>query len=127
MDLSRSVIPACAFCREEKSAHVPRFMPLTALALALLAGGCKPKSDEAPPVAETAAVSESAPAVEADLSPLLAELTQAVRKYGFEKQKVPASLEELVAAGYLSAKPAAPAGKKFSIDLKTMQVVVVSN
>jgi membrane-bound lytic murein transglycosylase B len=102
-------------------------MPLTALALALLAGGCKPKSNEAPPVAETPAVSESAPAVEADLSPLLAELTQAVRKYGFEKQKVPASLEELVAAGYLSAKPAAPAGKKFSIDPKTMQVVVVSN
>jgi Fic family protein len=48
----------------------------------------------------------------------LAELTQAVRKYGMEKQQVPKDLNELVAAGYLTAVPAAPAGKKFAIGKK---------
>ena len=51
----------------------------------------------------------------------LAELTQAVRKYGAEKQRVPKDLNELVAARYLPGIPAAPAGKKYAIN-KQMEV-----
>jgi membrane-bound lytic murein transglycosylase B len=102
--------------------------PISA-ALLLFSAGCGPKPEVAKPAEPETPASETvtAAAAEADLGPLLAELTQTVRKYGFEKQKVPASLDELVAAGYLPAKPVAPAGKKFFIDPKTMQVVVVPN
>jgi hypothetical protein len=53
-------------------------------------------------------------------------LTQAVRKYAAEQQKVPASLEELVAAKYLPAVPEAPAGKRFGID-KKLQVYLADH
>lgn len=96
--------------------------------LCLYAAGCKPRSEEAAPAVPEVSVSEGKGSVaDADLTSLLAEMTQAVRKYGFEKQKVPTSLDELVTAGYLATKPVAPSGKKFTIDPKTMQVVVVSN
>ena len=45
-----------------------------------------------------------------------AELTQVVRKYAAEKQRAPKDFQEIVAAGYLTSMPAAPAGKKFVID-----------
>jgi hypothetical protein len=57
-----------------------------------------------------------------DAAVLLAELTRAVRKYGFERQRVPASLDELVPSGHLPALPVAPVGKRFVIDPKTLQV-----
>lgn len=46
---------------------------------------------------------------------MLAEVTQAVRKYAAEKQRVPTSVQEVVAAGYLRA-PAVPPGKKLVIN-----------
>jgi len=48
----------------------------------------------------------------------LVELTQVVRKYGMEQQRAPKTWEELVAKGYLSQVPQAPAGKKFAITKK---------
>jgi hypothetical protein len=65
---------------------------------------------------------ETAP--EQDLAPVLAELTQNVRKYSAEQRRVPQSLNELVAAGYLKEVPAAPAGKAFFIDTKGLKVGV---
>ena len=62
----------------------------------------------------------------AEMTATLGELTQVVRKYGMEKQKVPKDLQELVAAGYLPQVPSAPAGKKFAIDAK-MQVYLADN
>jgi hypothetical protein len=56
----------------------------------------------------------------------LAELTQAVRKYGVEKRRVPKSLDELVAGGYLNQVPQAPPGKRFEIDQK-LQVQLVND
>ena len=111
----------------------PRFILPVALAL-LVVSGCR-KSDAPTPVADPTATHAEVPAplknatgdpavTEADLSGVLAGLTQAVRKYGFEKQRMPKNLEELVAAGYLSALPTAPAGKKFTIDEKKVQVVL---
>jgi hypothetical protein len=47
---------------------------------------------------------------------IMAELTQAVRKYSAEKQRVPASLDVLVSEGYLNRVPPAPSGKRFAID-----------
>lgn len=56
----------------------------------------------------------------------LAQLTEAVRKYSFENRRLAKTLDEVVAAGYVSAMPAAPAGKKFSIEPRGVQVVLVN-
>ena len=58
-------------------------------------------------------------------SPELAELTQQLRRYSFEKHKLPESLDELVTAGYIKAVPPAPTGKKFAVDAKRAEVIVV--
>jgi hypothetical protein len=73
--------------------------------------GARPPEPATPPAASD----------EARTASLLGELTQAVRKYGVEKRRVPKTLEELVASGYLSQIPQAPAGKKFAIN-KNLQV-----
>lgn len=60
-----------------------------------------------------------------DMTAILAQLTQAVRRYGAEKQRVPASLNEVLGAGYVSGAPQAPPGKKFAIDPKRLEVILV--
>jgi competence protein ComGC len=55
---------------------------------------------------------------------VLAELTQTLRRYSAEKREVPASLDALVSAGYLSQLPQAPAGKSFAIERKDVRVVL---
>ena len=60
----------------------------------------------------------------ADASAQLAQLTQLLRRFGMERRRVPQSLNELVAAGYLAVLPSAPTGKKFIIDGKQMQVTL---
>ena len=98
--------------------------------LALVAGlavaGCgkkpaAPAGQAAAPVPATAAA--TAPP---DTSAALGQWTQALRKYSFEHQRVPASFNELLAAGNPGRLPAAPAGKKFAIDAKAMQVVLAN-
>lgn len=59
------------------------------------------------------------------MSAVLGELTQAVRRYGMEKRKVPATVEEVMGAGYIRTMPAPPVGKKFAIDKERMEVVLV--
>jgi hypothetical protein len=41
-----------------------------------------------------------------------------VRRFAAEQRKAPKTLDELVAAGYLSQVPEAPAGKQFAINQK---------
>jgi hypothetical protein len=90
---------------------------------------CSKKSDETagatpstePTPAATAEASAASDVAANQVASTLADLTQAVRKYGAEKQRVPKDLNELVAAGYLPSVPAAPAGKKFAIN-KQMEV-----
>ena len=65
-------------------------------------------------------------ASEAALNAALGELTQALRKYSFEHQRLPKTFSEVVAAGYVKNMPQAPRGKKFVIDEKTVQVVLVN-
>lgn len=62
----------------------------------------------------------------AQSSPELTELTGQVRRYSFEKRKLPANLGELVAAGYIKNVPPAPAGKAFAIDAERAEVVLVN-
>jgi hypothetical protein len=57
---------------------------------------------------------------------LLAELTQAVRKYSAETRRVPKSLDDLVSQGYLTKVPLAPPGKRFAID-KTLHVYLAND
>ena len=59
------------------------------------------------------------------MSMVLGQLTQGLRKYSFEHRRVPGSFNELVAAGNLGTIPAPPPGKKFAVDPKAMQVVLV--
>jgi hypothetical protein len=56
---------------------------------------------------------------------VLANLTQALRKYSFEHRQVPKTFAEVVAAGYVNPMPQPPAGKKFEIDRKAVQVILV--
>ena len=59
------------------------------------------------------------------MASVLAELTQAVRKYAAEQRRAPTTLEELVPGGYLSRVPEAPTGKHFAID-KKLQVYLTN-
>lgn len=61
-----------------------------------------------------------------DPTAALNALTQAVRKFTFEKRQAPTSLEELATAGYVQAVPAAPVGKKYVINPKRMVVELVN-
>ena len=93
-----------------------------ALSLALFASCGKPaepSEDQSPAAAEAAAATP-----QEDLSPQLHELTQALRKFSAEKQRVPASLNELVSAGYLTALPAAPEGRQFVINPSRVEVIL---
>ncbi len=58
------------------------------------------------------------------MGPLLQTMTQAVRQYAMEQQRVPKSLQEVADAGRLASVPEPPPGKKFMID-KKLNVVLV--
>jgi competence protein ComGC len=82
------------------------------------------KTEAAPATKQTDATLSNAS--EAALSAALMELTQALRRYSFEHQRVPKTIGEVVAAGYLKNMPQAPPGKKFAIEAKKVQVVLVN-
>jgi hypothetical protein len=56
---------------------------------------------------------------------VLESLTQSVRKYTVERRHLPKTLDEVVRAGYIPSLPAAPQGKKFALDLKSVRVILV--
>ena len=87
-----------------------------------------PSAEPAPagqPLASNSSPSPVQP-VQADTGALLDQLTQVLRKFSVENRRVPASLDEVVAAGYLKVMPPAPAGKKFAIEPKKVQVILVN-
>lgn len=117
------------------------FVPLVLVAGGIfLSSGCGKKSnpaaasganDSAAPVAAASPVPGNAPrvvpvtvAASVDASAQLAQLTQVLRRFAVEHRQVPKSLNELVAARYLAALPAAPAGKQFVIEPKHLEVVL---
>ena len=60
----------------------------------------------------------------AEMTVVLDQLTQALRKYSVENRKIPASFGEVVGAGYVQGMPAPPVGKQFVIDRKLVRVVL---
>jgi hypothetical protein len=94
------------------------------VALSLPFAGCGPRASQKEIPQSDAETSSTAAAPEQDLTAVLSELTQAVRKFSAEQRRVPASLDDLVSAGYLTQLPTAPAGKKFVIDQKELRVAV---
>ena len=119
------------------------------LVMALCLGGCGKRSHISPstpvssapgssasistgapatsPLAEQAAAPAitAKPASEAELFDALGELTQVLRKFSAEKQRVPKTLDEVVAGGYLKHLPQAPAGKRFAIKESSVEVVLM--
>jgi hypothetical protein len=57
----------------------------------------------------------------------LGQLTRLLRRYTVEKQQVPKDLRELVGAKYLTSLPVAPAGRRFVIDRKKVEVKLESS
>jgi hypothetical protein len=100
-----------------------RKLPLAVVILCgCIACGCGKQGDSRSSpgaVAKSGAEAES-PGTQAAID----DLTKVLRRYSFEKRKVPQSLSEIVNAGYLQSIPEAPPGKKFAIDQKTVQVVL---
>ncbi len=68
------------------------------------------------PTPVSAPAATSTPLPTSDPAAALSAMTQALRKYSAEKQRVPATLGEVVAAGYLQSLPQPPPGNKYSID-----------
>ena len=88
----------------------------------LVVPGCGQKPE---PAGTPAASNGPVVSGETDVSGALRDLTQAVRKYSVERRQKPKTFSEVVAAGYVQNLPEAPPGKRFEIDQKTMQVVLV--
>lgn len=104
---------------------------IAVVALSVLLAGCgrsEGQNDtvQESPTPQTPAVNTSTTvaAPEDDIAPVLAELTQVVRKFSAEQRRVPQSLDELVSAGYLKQTPRPPVGKQFYIDVKALKVGV---
>ncbi len=105
------LIPFLASCSKEKDA--PAAEPSTV-----------PATQIAPAAPATPTVPDGPAIAEADVSAVLEEMTQALRKFSFEKKRLPTSIDELVTAGYLGAKPTPPGSKRFAIDPKEARVVL---
>lgn len=83
-----------------------------------------PAAPAAGPAAPSAPANDGPTVAEADLGAVLEEMTQALRKFSFERKRLPSSLDELVTAGYLGALPKAPAGRRFAIEPRETRIVV---
>lgn len=93
---------------------------LSALLCLALTGGtaCRKKPEPAAkPVAPVSAVPKDVPPAEA-----LHFLNDGVRNYYADKLKMPASLDEVYAAGYLKDRFNPPPGKQFVINPQTRAV-----
>lgn len=94
-----------------------RTLLLLGLLLAALPGCKKKPAPEAPASAQ--------PATPPDPQKDLAELTMAVRAYYLSQGKQPATLEDLVQARCIYRLPTPPAGKKYALDAKKLEAVLV--
>jgi hypothetical protein len=116
---------------------ITRWIAIAAVAFCIAGCGKKTGSASQAPADQSAgsspAVQPPAPnatpvsvqTVQGDTGQMLDQLTQVLRKFSVENRRVPKSLDEVVTAGYLKEIPPAPAGKKFSIEPRKVQVVLV--
>ena len=61
-----------------------------------------------------------------DATAALGVLTQAVRKFSAERRRVPENLDEVIRAGYIQNIPDPPAGKKFVLNPKRLEVTLAN-
>ncbi len=80
--------------------------------------GCKKRPSTAVP----ASTQPAPPNPEADIP----NLTTAVRAYVMTQGKPPATLDDLVKAGCIARLPTPPPGKKYAIDTKKAEAVLVN-
>lgn len=66
------------------------------------------------------------PAAPPDPATDIPNLTIAVRSYVMTQGKAPATLDDLVKAGCIARLPTPPAGKKYAIDAKKAEAVLVN-
>jgi hypothetical protein len=109
-----SLSPATQSVVEPASGNQSPAAPSTATSTQPVPGD---QSSTAPDLAQPA---------QGDMKSMLDELTWSVRQYCIANHSVPASLDEVAAAGFITNMPTAPAGKKFAIDPKKIQVVLVN-
>ena len=88
---------------------------LCALLVTLPLTACKRKPAAAP----------EAPAAPANPEVDLKTLNEAVRAHIMGQLKEPATLEDLVKAGFIKRLPTPPVGKKYALDAKKAAVVLV--
>ena len=131
---TRRFSPRTVYDRVPGFMKFPMLFRIASVAIISMAlHGCSKEASTPTPVesstaAPPAAASGTAPegtAEGGDVTATLVELTQTVRKYAAEKQRVPKDLNELVGAGYLPSVPTAPSGKRFAID-KQLQVYLAN-
>jgi hypothetical protein len=88
----------------------------------VLCAGCGKENSPAPVANGNskagATANADASAAQDETAKSVARLTQALRKYSAEHQRVPKSLNDLVAEGYINEMPPAPPGKAFTFDDK---------
>jgi len=98
---------------------------------AAVAASNAPSDPSQPPAHPNAQAPTPAPAepivvpTDNNYAPVLAQLTQALRKYYFERRQVPKSFEEFAATGVVQVPPP-PSGKKFAIDNRKLEVILVN-
>ena len=95
-----------------------KYLILLALVLGTALPGCKKRS---PSVTSVNATPARPPNPEKDL----AELSLAVRAYYLSQGKQPGTLDDLVQARCIYQLPTPPAGKKYAIDAKKLEAVLV--
>ncbi|MBM3876918.1 MAG: hypothetical protein FJ386_09395 [Verrucomicrobia bacterium] len=67
----------------------------------------------------------TAPADAALRNPVHVQLTEAVHLYLMDHRKMPADFQTLVRDKYVKEMPQAPQGKRYAIDRRRLQVVLV--
>jgi hypothetical protein len=89
----------------------------------------EPTSNQSTPPSRAAIVASPTSPVTipagANMEAALAQLTQVLRRFCVERRHAPQTFEELAASGYVKQIPQAPAGKKFAIDGKQMEVILI--
>ena len=96
-----------------------------------------PKAEPPPPVTAVAPAAtpqepilDRLPAAPDDSSlknPVHKELTSAVHLYNMDNRRMPQDFNTLVKEKYIKAMPQPPPGKRFALDRRRMQVVIVDN
>jgi hypothetical protein len=128
--------------------RLARFHFVSAATAAILLAGCSKRPETASPgsaapppqpaqAQDTSGTTEQAgntltpaPAIpdlsSVDSTEALAQLTQALRKFSAENRRVPTTFEEFLGPGYQASLPKAPPGKKYAINPKRVEVILVN-